>query len=385
MTRWRRFLALGVVAGLTAACATDSSTTIDSGADATTVESAAPATTPDTAAPDTAAPDTAPETSSPPAPMWEKVAAPADCMCSDGSEFSWFVHRADPGRVVLYFEGGGACFDAGTCGPDSTSFKRIVGMDEFERSEGVFELDNPANPFADWSIVYVPYCTGDVHIGNATHDYGDGIVVEHKGFVNGSAALDAMAAAFPDATELVVTGESAGSVPSPLYAGMAADLLPAARITVLADGSGAYPDIPGINGVVGGAWGTVNAIPDWPENAGQTVETWSFPGLFIQAGTHAPDITFARHDYAYDQTQQFFAGLAGIPAENLVDLIDQNEDQIEAGGVDLLSYISPGDDHTILGRPTFYTQVVNDIAFVDWVTDLVDGTPVEDNHCVECR
>jgi len=230
-------------------------------------------------------------------------------------------------------------------------------------------------------MVYVPYCTGDVHIGNLTKDYGDGVVIEHKGYVNGSTALNAMAELFPEATELVVTGESAGSVPTPLYAGLASDLLPEARITVLADGSGAYPDIPGINAVIGGNWGTMNAVPDWPENAGMTAETWSFPGLFIQAWKHAPDITFARHDYAFDETQAFFSGLAGIPADDLVSLIDKNEAQIEAAGVDLFSYISPGDSHTVLGRPEFYTDTQNDLAFVDWVTALVAGEPVADNHC----
>ena len=120
---------------------------------------------------------------------------------------------------------------------------------------------------------------------------------------------------------------------------------------------------------------------------GQTLgaaETWSFPGLFVKAGTHAPNITFARHDYAFDRTQVFFAGLAGIPADDLVSLIDQNEAQIEAGGVTLYSYITPGDDHTVLGGNAFYTQTVNGVLLVDWVTALVTGEPIADVHCTVC-
>ena len=30
---------------------------------------------------------------------------------------------------------------------------------------GIFNLDNPANPFADYTVVFAPYCSGDVHIG----------------------------------------------------------------------------------------------------------------------------------------------------------------------------------------------------------------------------
>ena len=109
-----------------------------------------------------------------------------------------------------------------------------------------------------------------------------------------------------------------------------------------------------------------------------TAEQWSLPGLFVQTHLHAPDIVFARHDFAFDQTQQFFGALAGFPADQLVDLIDQNEAQIEASGAELFSYISPGDSHTILGSPGFYTQVVNDVALVQWVTDLVNGEPIAD-------
>lgn len=61
----------------------------------------------------------------------------------------------------------------------------------------------------------------------------------------------------------------------------------------------------------------------------------------------------------------FFAGLVGIPADDLVSLIDSNETQIEASGIELWSYISPGDTHTILHRPEFYTQTVNGVALVD--------------------
>ena len=375
MTSWRVILAAGLVFSV-AACSDDGSSAGDT---TVAVESSAAETT--AAAETTVAETVAPETTAAQEPEWEAVTAPADCMCSDGSEFTYFVRKADPTKVVFFLEGGGACFDAGTCGPESSSFKPTVGAGPDARTTGVFDFADPRNPFDGWSIVYVPYCTGDVHIGNLTKDYGDGVVIEHKGAVNGTTALNAMAELFPDATELVVTGESAGSVPTPMYAGLASDLLPDARITVLADGSGAYPDVPVINAVIGGNWGTMNAVPDWPENEGMTAETWSFPGLFIQAWKHAPDITFARHDYAFDQTQAFFSSLAGIAADDLVSLIDKNEAQIEAAGVDLFSYISPGDSHTVLGKPDFYTDTQNDVAFVDWVTALVAGEPVTDNHC----
>jgi len=381
MSRMRVSLfALAVLVPLAACSDSGSKATVDVGT-APVVSDTTLDAAPVTDAPTTAAPDTevAPA-------AWDAITAPADCMCSDGSGFEFFVHKGDPTKVVFYLEGGGACFDPNTCGPDSNSFKRTVGHDDdlADLGTGIFDFANAANPFKDWSVVFVPYCTGDVHIGNATTDYGNGTVIQHKGFVNGNAALNATKDLFPNATQLVFTGESAGSVPTPLYAGLGRDLYPSATIKVLADGSGAYPDVAGINAVIGQFWGTMNAVPEWPVNAGMTVEEWSLPGLFVQAGKHAPDIVFARHDYAFDRTQVFFAQLAGIPADDLVSLIDENEQQIEASGVEFFSYISPGDSHTVLSRPEFYTETQNGTSLLDWVTALVNGQPITDVHCTVC-
>jgi Pectinacetylesterase len=233
--------------------------------------------------------------------------------------------------------------------------------------------------------VIVPYCTGDVFLGDKVNQYAPDLTIHHVGAVNAKAALDGLVATFPGTKELLVTGESAGGIPTPLMAGEAQDALPAASIKVLADGSGAYPDVPAVNAVIGDAWGTLNAVPPWPENAGVTAETWSIPGLFVRAGKHAPSVVFTRHDYAFDNVQSSFAALAGIDPSNLVSLIDTNEQQIEAAGVPLASYVAPGSDHTVLHKPGFYTETVNGVVFVDWVTDLVEGMAVSDVHCQECK
>jgi hypothetical protein len=392
---------VGVV--VLAACSSDSSSepTVLPPATATASSAAAgtdaPADTavPDTAPPDTAAPDTAPSdtatsgaesTGTGDAAGFERVSPGGDCQCADGSEFSFWVKQADPTKVMFFFQGGGACFSADTCGFASPTYKVTTGADDDpSRLGGIFDTTNPENPVADWSVVFVPYCTGDVHIGNAATDYGDDLTVQHKGYVNGNAALDELVARFPDAEQVLVAGESAGSVPTPLYAGLVSDRLPDASITVMADGSGAYPDSPPLNALVGSLWGTMDAVPDWPANAGVTPETWSLPGLFVKAGEHAPGIAFARHDYAYDRTQTFFAALVGVAADDLVTLIDTNEDQIEAAGVELESFITPGSDHTVLAKDEVYTEEVEGVRFIDWFTELLAGRPVDDVHCTECE
>ena len=391
----RGFVAIAIaLLGVVAACSDESSNS--SSTTAATVAPVAAVTVPaaeTTSPPPATAADTTPATTAPapttevaPVAGWEEVSAPSECVCADGSPYKYWIHRGDPNKVVFFLQGGGACFDPGTCAFDSGSYKTTIGASDDPNgfSAGIFDFTDARNPLADYSFVFAPYCTGDVHLGNSAHQYTPELTVQHKGSVDATAALNTLATEFPDTAQLVVTGESAGSVPTPLYAGLAHDLLPAAAVTVLADGSGAYPDVPAINATLGQVWGTESAIPPWPENAGLTAETWSFPGLFVQAYKHDPDIIFGRHDYAFDRVQSFFASLAGIAADDLVTLIDKNETQIEAAGVDLRSYISPGNSHTVLSSPAFYTETVEGVPLVDWVSDLIRRQPDPDVHCTQC-
>jgi hypothetical protein len=320
-------------------------------------------------------------TTSPGSQGWRRVVPGGGCQCSDGSQFSFWVREASPKKVVFFLQGGGACFSAETCPPDRGLYRTKI---EAHLTGGIFDFADRRNPFADYSVVYVPYCTGDVHLGNATREYAPGLTVQHKGYVNGTAVLDRLVASFPHATRVVLAGESAGSVAAPLYAGLLSDRLPDARITVLADGSGSYPDVRRVDGILA-TWGFPSVIPHWPESAGLTADKWSLPGFFVESGRHDPKIVFARHDYAYDANQASWYPFIGIRDKSPLSLMDRNEAQIEGAGVNLHSYTAPGDAHTVLGDESFYTETVNGEKLVDWVTRLIEGRPVGDVHCRNCR
>jgi hypothetical protein len=314
---------------------------------------------------------------------WQSVAAD-DCVCSDGSPFELWERPADPTRVVLFFEGGGVCFSAETCGPASPIYTRKLALDEEPRTGGIFATDAPENPFAGYSIVYVPYCTGDVHLGDRVNEYSDSVTISHTGFANASKGLDTVIARYPDVEQLVVAGSSAGSVPVPAFAGLAADALPDAEIIGFGDASGAYPDVPELNAQLGAEWGVLGNVPDWPVNEGLTAEEWSFPGLYVQAGTTHPDITFARFDHADDRVQTFFSGLLGLDTSDLLATIDATEAQIEGAGVPVASYVAPGNGHTILASDDLYDLEVEGVRLVDFLTTLLAGDVPADVRCATC-
>jgi hypothetical protein len=383
-----------IVAVAVAACNSSGDDAVESAEAATTavpIESTvSPVTTEPEAPATTESPETTEVTPTTDAEVvtvgeWTAIPGGDDCRCSDGSPFELWERPADPTRVVLYFQGGGACFSAETCGPDSETFTRNLTIGAAPDFRGIFDETNPENPLAGHSIVYVPYCTGDVHLGDQVTEYSDTVTIDHNGFPNARKGLDTVLANYPDVEQLVVVGASAGSIPTPAFAGLAADVLPDTEIVTFGDSSAAYPDVPALNAGIGALWGVLENVPDWPVNEGLTPEEWSFPGLYVQAGTQHPDITFARFDYAYDQVQANFAALAGIEADDLVTFIDQTEAGIEAAGVPVASYVAPGDAHTIVMSDEFYDMEVEGVRLVDFLTTLVAGDVPADVRCIECR
>ena len=139
---------------------------------------------------------------------WQLVTPAADCRCADGSPFTFFQRRADPAKVVFFLNGGGVCWDATMCAitgerGENDFYDWSVQGAEPENRSGMFDTTRSDNPFAGYSFVYVSACTGDAHLGDA------GL---HRGHANGTAALDYLAAHYPDAAQVVVVGKTAGSV-----------------------------------------------------------------------------------------------------------------------------------------------------------------------------
>jgi hypothetical protein len=324
--------------------------------------------------------------------QWEKVVPGGDCECADGSEFAFWERRADPAKIVFFLDGGGSCFDAETCaftglgtGGEANYDWSIFGEDP-AREDGIFNLARADDPFGSYSFIYVPVCTGDMHLGDVTREYSPQLTVEHNGYVNGTAALGYLAENYPDATQVVVVGKTGGSVAAPIYGGLAADLLPDAHVIVFGGQSGHYPDDPDLNAeILGEAWGAYDNMPDWKVNEGLTARDWGPPRFWIQAGLHDPEIVLARFDYAYDREAAETYESLGLDPSELLAVIDANEAAIEHAGVVQQSYTAPGYGHGIFEWQVFYELEVNGVRLVDWVAALIAGDPVDDVHCDECE
>ena len=82
--------------------------------------------------------------------------------------------------------------------------------------EGLFDTAE-TNLFHDWTILYLPYCTGDIYWGNTTKEYNDVLSIEHRGFYNTSKALEWLYARVKGPESVFVGGCSAGAYGSVLH------------------------------------------------------------------------------------------------------------------------------------------------------------------------
>jgi hypothetical protein len=166
---------------------------------------------------------------------WVKIFAGGKTRCARGGQYAYWVRKADPTRLLVFFQGGGGCFDERTCAPGSTWFDdRVDAGDDPRYNGGVLDLEDARNPFRDWSVVYIPSCTGDVHVGSRVVRYGR-IKVQQFGWVNAQAALGRAYREFPHPASVFVAGCSAGSVGSAFHADSIIRRYPKARVTQLGD------------------------------------------------------------------------------------------------------------------------------------------------------
>jgi hypothetical protein len=127
-------------------------------------------------------------------------------------------------RVLLYLEGGGACWSDVTCYTLMTAsyVTSGYGAGDFAKEStdttylaepgGFFDRTAAANPLKDYSWVYVPYCTGDIHAGNNVAHYpsGPSAGTMHVGYENMDAFLKRIVPTFPNADRVYIAGSSAG-------------------------------------------------------------------------------------------------------------------------------------------------------------------------------
>ena len=118
--------------------------------------------------------------------------------CGDGSDYAFQVRLAPEGepldKLLIALEGGGVCLGDGDCRArfeDSPDLFEALS-DEVD-STGIMSDDPDISPFANWTKVFLPYCTQDVFIGGGVsqtfEEGGPPLTIERYGAPNTRASV----------------------------------------------------------------------------------------------------------------------------------------------------------------------------------------------------
>jgi hypothetical protein len=150
--------------------------------------------------------------------IWVPIAG---TQCADGSEAGVGVNFTTRSRdLVVWFQGNGVCYDQATCtlfrtlltgmGPDPLD--HLWWGDKNTHHLGIFDRNDPGNPFRTSNFIAFPHCGVDGHTADKESSYPPLATVQQRGYANVRQALPRIHATFADATRVVVAGFSAGGI-----------------------------------------------------------------------------------------------------------------------------------------------------------------------------
>lgn len=333
--------------------------------------------------------------------VWNVFAPGGETVCADGSPYAFFVHPGSVNKVVVDFEGGGACWSDGTCGdrgPYQSSLDASTSARYREvRPSGIYDKDSPANPVGDWYHVFVSYCTGDVHLGNSDEVYSTSQgerTVHHRGQANVEAMLSWLAQEFSAPEAIFVTGCSAGAYGSIVYTPRLAALYPDADLAQLGDcGAGIIPEEFVEKGLL--RWNIGEVLPEGVDLT-EGVPATFLADAYVSIGRQYPASRLSQYNSAFDRVQiAFYARQQGLSIRDPEVFQEASEawftgfltsmQTIQSELPSFSGYTSTLDDndtledgtaHCILFRPDFYTlttQGPDGVAFVAWLDRLLSG------------
>ena len=317
--------------------------------------------------------------------------------CSRNTPYSFFYKRGTENKLLMYYQGGGACWSALNCWSVPT-YKIDADADDNPElaGTGFASRDNVLNIFKDWHVVFVSYCTGDVHWGESYDTfYGPGQLTQHVGRVNAAVAEKWARERFLDPEVIVETGSSAGSygaIMNSTY--LMAEVYPHVQHNVIGDAGIGVIRAEFLDPNTGdniNRWNVEKNLPTFIPGIELPISELSIPEIFEAMGNAFPNNRFASYQSAYDggnggQTSFYhiMKNLGNIFAwpnwwEDQCEWTACMRHLVQETSTRLPSnfryYTGAGSRHTIYGSDKLYHDTrgtVPPITFRDWVDAMVN-------------
>lgn len=310
--------------------------------------------------------------------------------CADGRPSGVGVRAVENStRLAVYFKGGGACFNQSTCA--LTAPLMLTGFEAIEANPlGVLNFDAPDNPLADFNVVYIPYCTGDVHAGSMPQGMVEGVGEpwDFVGHDNVLAALDRLGPTFPGMEQLLVVGTSAGGMGAMLNFPSIVAGWPEAETFLLNDSGMIFRDsylAPCLQEQMRSTWSLASALPD-DCPACETEEGGGMAEYFVYLSEQFPAAHLGLVASSRDQIVRIFFGYGLDSCQPPPGLPDLGEDVLSEAVADLranildgrfVTYVVDSDLHTWIATPEFYEIESGGTPLQAWFGEFLAGTAAD--------
>lgn len=316
-----------------------------------------------------------------------------EMLARDGSTTGYLANlESNSRKLVIYLQGGGACFNALTCDQNPSRFNTADANSFIQNNPNplFFKRSTGENPFSDWNFIFVPYSTGDVHAGiNMEANVPNSGPANQKmvGYNNFTVILEDLLEYFNgdlSPTDIIVTGSSAGSFGAYLNFYQTAETFGNnVQLTGLFDAGILLSGTSIFEACLNDTWQNLWNIAT-PADL-NTVVPEDFPyevqKVYTYSARKYPNANFGLISSYGDDTMRFFWGFGangciGVPGnvtaqaykENLLDL------QTSLSAFDNWKvFYTEGGDHTFLLTPRV-TYTVNGTSIINWVEQLHAGT-----------
>ncbi|RLN95245.1 hypothetical protein BBJ28_00019436 [Nothophytophthora sp. Chile5] len=253
----------------------------------------------------------------------------------------------DKSKLMIFFQGGGACVDAYTCDfalQCQLGASSLITTSAAVTDSGIMDRSIEDNLFNDYNIVYLPYCTGDLFVGNKYLEpyesvynqalgnqqcLGQNMGMYMNGYNNTMAVMEWALENYPDPEHIIIGGFSAGSLGAQMWSAYVANAWQteekSTKYQVLADSYvGVFPEYKVAASELINYYGGCDLV-EFPDDIvteceAQTATVIEMIGSLME---EAPSAEWLFIDSIADQTQRKFyelvlLGIAGYPFTNLM-------------------------------------------------------------------
>lgn len=310
--------------------------------------------------------------------------------CGDGSGSGIGVRRGRQcNRIMIFLDGGTLCFDGQSCNAFANDFNFDGAQFGNGPGAGVFYLGTTQNPFRQWTQVYVPNCTGDLHTGDTVQTINIGGVpttLQLRGARNFSHIITYLKANFPDATEIALIGASGGSFGATFNFNQLSRAYPAIPKTLIADCGIMFEDdalfAPCLQQMWRDFWNVDANLPSgcatcFGANGDGLAQLYPYyPAALNQANyglmCYNQDIILRLVLSKGYNNCPAFSGLEMTGAELKAGLAALR-DQVLIPAGRWGTFLPDGEDHTAINLTRFYTTQIGGVSMAQWTSEVLNG------------